>query len=162
MPIVDSIKSFQNAYNHDSEVLKNSILNEAIEGKLVEQRPEEGTGEELYQQIQKEKEKLIKEGKIKKQKPLAEITEEEKPFEIPKNWKWCRIDSAFNLQSGKNISASEILEEKTESHEYPCYGGNGVRGYTKDYNREGTFPIIGRAGSAMWRYKYCHGQVLCH
>lgn len=158
MPIVDSIKSFQNAYNHDSEVLKNSILNEAIEGKLVEQRPEEGTGDELYQQIQKEKEKLIKEGKIKKQKPLAEITEEEKPFEIPKNWKWCRIDSAFNLQSGKNISASEILEEKTESHEYPCYGGNGVRGYTKDYNREGTFPIIGRQGALCGNINIAMGK----
>ena len=158
MPIVDSIKSFQNAYNHDSEVLKNSILNEAIEGKLVEQRPEEGTGEELYQQIQKEKEKLIKEGKIKKQKPLPEITEDEKPFEIPKNWKWCRIGSAFNLQSGKNISASEILEDKTETHEYPCYGGNGVRGYTKEYNREGTFPIIGRQGALCGNINIAMGK----
>ncbi|MDY6305760.1 MAG: restriction endonuclease subunit S [Oribacterium sp.] len=106
MPIVDSIKSFQNAYNHDSEVLKNSILNEAIEGKLVEQRPEEGTGDELYQQIQKEKEKLIKEGKIKKQKPLAEITEEEKPFEIPKNWKWVRWGNLSNsIQYGFNAPA---------------------------------------------------------
>ena len=60
--------------------LKNSILQLAIQGKLVEQRPEEGTGEELYQQIQAEKKKLIAEGKIKKEKPLPEITEEEIPF----------------------------------------------------------------------------------
>ena len=58
--------------------LKNSILQLAIQGKLVEQRPEEGTAEELYRQIQQEKQKLIKEGKIKKEKPLPEITEEEK------------------------------------------------------------------------------------
>lgn len=70
--------------------LKNSILQMAMQGKLVEQRPEEGTGEELYQQIQKEKQKLIKEGKIKKEKPLPEITEDEMPFEIPESWKWVR------------------------------------------------------------------------
>ena len=152
------IETKQNDYKRNSEILRESLLEKSIEGKLIEQRPEEGTGEELYQQIQKEKEKLIKEGKIKKQKPLAEITEDEKPFEIPKNWKWCRIGSAFNLQSGKNISASEILEDKTETHEYPCYGGNGVRGYTKEYNREGTFPIIGRQGALCGNINIAMGK----
>ena len=71
--------------------LKNSILQQAIQGRLVEQRPEEGTAEELYQQIQAEKQRLIKEKKIKKDKPLPEITEEEKPFEIPESWKWVRL-----------------------------------------------------------------------
>ena len=59
--------------------LKNSILQQAIQGKLVEQRPEEGSAEELYRQIQQEKQRLIAEGKIKKEKPLPEITEDEKP-----------------------------------------------------------------------------------
>ena len=59
------------------EQLKSSILQYAIQGKLVEQRPEEGTGEELYQQIQAEKQRLVKEGKIKKEKPLPEIAENE-------------------------------------------------------------------------------------
>ena len=68
--------------------LKSSILQLAIQGKLVEQRPEEGTGEELYQQIQAEKKRLIQEGKIKKEKPLPEIAEDEVPFEIPEGWKW--------------------------------------------------------------------------
>lgn len=71
--------------------LKNSILQLAIQGKLVEQRPEEGTGEELYRQIQAEKQKLIREGKIKKEKPLPEIAEDEVPFDIPENWKWVRL-----------------------------------------------------------------------
>ena len=71
--------------------LKNSILQLAIQGKLVEQRPEEGTAEELYQQIQAEKQALIKAGKIKKEKPLPEIAEEEKPFDIPDSWKWVRL-----------------------------------------------------------------------
>ena len=77
--------------------LKNSILQQAIQGKLVEQRPEEGTAEELFQQIQKEKQRLIADGKIKKEKPLPEITEEEKPFEIPERWKWVRLkDIVYN------------------------------------------------------------------
>ena len=70
------------------EQLKASILQYAIQGKLVEQRPEEGTAEELYQQIQAEKQRLIKEGKIKKDKPLPDIAEDEKPFDIPESWKW--------------------------------------------------------------------------
>lgn len=74
------------------EQLKASILQYAIQGKLVEQRPEEGTGEELYQQIQAEKQRLIKEGKIKKEKPLPEITENEIPFDIPESWKWVYLD----------------------------------------------------------------------
>ena len=73
--------------------LKSSILQLAIQGKLVEQRPEEGTGEELYQQIQAEKKRLIQEGKIKKEKPLPEIAEDEVPFEIPESWKWVRLES---------------------------------------------------------------------
>ena len=71
--------------------LKNSILQRAIQGTLVEQRPEEGTAEELYQLIQAEKQQLIKDGKIKKDKPLPEITEDEKLFDIPENWMWVRL-----------------------------------------------------------------------
>jgi type I restriction enzyme M protein len=71
--------------------MQKSLLQMAIQGKLVEQRPEEGTGEELYQQIQAEKQALIKAGKIKKDKPLPEITEDEKPFDIPEGWKWVRL-----------------------------------------------------------------------
>ena len=77
--------------------LKNSLLQLAIQGKLVEQRPEEGTGEELYRQIQAEKQKLIREGKIKKEKPLPEIAEDEVPFDIPESWKWVRVGNITTL-----------------------------------------------------------------
>ena len=83
------------------EDMKKSILQYAIQGKLVEQRAEEGTGEELYRQIQTEKQRLIKEGKIKKEKPLAEIAEEEIPFDIPESWKWVRLRSLGVFSSGK-------------------------------------------------------------
>ncbi len=71
--------------------LQKSILQLAIQGKLADQRPEEGTGEELYQQIQAEKQALIKAGKLKKEKPLPEITQDEIPFIIPESWKWVRL-----------------------------------------------------------------------
>ena len=88
------------------EDMKKSILQYAIQGKLVEQRPEEGTGEELYRQIQTEKQGLIKEGRIKKEKPLDEIAEDEIPFDIPENWKWVRWgDLSFSIQYGYNAPA---------------------------------------------------------
>ena len=77
--------------------MQKSILQMAIQGKLVEQRPEEGTGEELYKQIQAEKQKLIKADKIKKGKPLPEITENEIPFDIPESWKWVRVAQIVTL-----------------------------------------------------------------
>ena len=77
--------------------IKEKILQMAIQGKLVEQRPEEGTAEDLYQQIQEEKQNLIKEGKLKKEKPLAPIEDDEIPFDIPEDWKWVRLRSiVFN------------------------------------------------------------------
>mgnify|MGYP003311129068 CR=1 FL=1 len=89
------------------EDMKKSILQYAIQGKLVEQRAEEGTGEELYRQIQAEKQRLIKEGKIKKEKPLAEIAEDEIPFDIPESWKWVSVGSVcVNIQYGSSQKSS--------------------------------------------------------
>ena len=75
----------------NAQDLKNSILQRAIEGKLVPQRAEEGTARDLLAEIHAEKEKLIREKKIKKTKPLPEISNDEKPFDIPKNWAWVRL-----------------------------------------------------------------------
>ena len=90
------------------EQLKASILQYAIQGKLVEQRPEEGTGEELYQQIQAEKQRLIKEGKIKKEKALPEIAEDEIPFDIPENWCWVRLGEVTDYGTGKQVNQNNI------------------------------------------------------
>ena len=92
--------------------LKNSILQLAIQGKLVEQRPEEGTAQELYEQIQAEKQRLIKEGKLKKEKPLPEITEDEKPFEIPEGWMWVRFGHITNLLSGQDLKPTDYNDKK--------------------------------------------------
>ncbi len=80
-----------------SELTRKKILDLAIRGKLVDQIPEEGSAEDLYQQIQEEKQNLIKEGKLKKEKPLAPIEDDEIPFDIPEDWKWVRLRSiVFN------------------------------------------------------------------
>ncbi len=79
--------------------LKNALLQEAVQGKLVPQITSEGNARDLLEEIRKEKAKLVKEGKIKKDttkasasgRALPEITEEEIPFDIPENWCWCRL-----------------------------------------------------------------------
>jgi type I restriction enzyme S subunit len=110
--------------------LKNSILQMAIEGKLVEQRLEEGTGEELYKKIQTEKRRLIKTGKIKKEKPLPEITEEEKPFEIPESWKFIKLGEISQLLDG----------EKREGIVYPYLEARFLRGKADaKYRTKGRF-----------------------
>lgn len=94
------------------EQLKASILQYAIQGKLVEQQAEEGTGEELYQQIQAEKQRLVQEKKIKKEKPLAEIAEDEIPFDIPESWKWVRLgDCTGYSQTKPKISPKDITDD---------------------------------------------------
>ena len=95
--------------------LKNSILQLAIQGKLVPQIPEEGTAEELYQQIQAEKQKLIKEVKIKKEKKLPEITEDEIPFEIPESWKWVRLGDCTSYAYTKEKVASTDIDPEAWS-----------------------------------------------
>lgn len=92
--------------------LREAVLQAAIQGKLVEQRSEEGTGEGLYRQIQAEKQKLIKKGKIKKEKPSPPINEDDTPFDIPENWKWVRLhDVCLHIFSGKSPRYSTTLTE---------------------------------------------------
>ena len=89
------------------ERLKKSILQEAIEGRLVPQDPNDEPASVLLEKIRKEKARLVKEGKLKK-KDLEEkpISEDEKPFEIPESWEWVRIGTIFNHSSGKQLSGS--------------------------------------------------------
>ena len=113
--------------------MQKSILQMAIQGKLVEQRPEEGTGEELYQQIQQEKQKLIKEGKIKKEKPLTEITEEEKPFDIPVSWKWVRLNSIYNFIDYRGKTPTK------KQHGIRLIGSANIRNGYLDFSKEDVY-----------------------
>ena len=100
------------------EDMKKSLLQYAIQGKLVEQRSEEGTAEELFAQIQEEKQRLIRDKKIKKEKPLPEITDDEKPFDIPESWKWVRLGEIVTVLGGKRIPAGRQLTTENTGYKY--------------------------------------------
>ena len=157
--------------------LKNSILQWAIQGKLVPQDPNDEPASVLLERIRAEKARLVKEGRIKKDKNESIIfrgednshyekfpdgtvkcIDEEIPFEIPQGWVWARIFHVFSLQAGKNIKASEISVEQTETHPYPCFGGNGLRGYVGYFNNEGEKPLIGRQGALCGNLNMSYGH----
>ena len=131
-----------------AQQLKNAILQEAIEGRLVPQDPNDEPASILLEKIRKEKERLVKEGKLKKKDlEVKPISEDEIPFEIPESWEWVRIKTIFSMQAGKNVTSSDINSESNDIYKYPCYGGNGLRGYVKRYNTDGVFPLVGRQGA---------------
>ena len=98
--------------------LKNALLQEAVQGKLVPQIASEGNTRDLLEEIRKEKAKLIKEGKLKTEKPFEEIKEDEISFDIPANWCWCRIGDICNVRGGKRIPAGRKLTKENTGHKY--------------------------------------------
>ena len=160
----DSAKSTVDNINKNfPDQLKKSILQEAVMGKLVPQDENDEPASVLLERIREEKQRLIAEGKLKKDKHESIIycrdnshyekldgvercIDDEIPYDIPLNWAWCRIKNIFNLQAGKNIQASQIHNVST-GDDYLCYGGNGIRGYVDSYNHDGDYPIIGRQGA---------------
>ena len=88
--------------------LRQSVLQAAMQGKLTTQKAEDGDARGLLLAIREEKEKLIKEKKSKKEKPLAPITDEEIPFDIPENWVWCKLGELVSVISGTSYNKSEV------------------------------------------------------
>ena len=157
--------------------LKNSILQWAIQGKLVPQDPNDEPASVLLERIRAEKKRLIKEGKIKKDKNESIIyrgddnsyyekfadgrvvcIDDEIPFDIPQSWEWTRLKNMFSLQAGKNITSSEIKSSADDLFKYPCFGGNGLRGYVRRYNNKGIKPLIGRQGALCGNLNMSYGQ----
>lgn len=96
LSVIKKIGSCQDKYSNNLEVLINKIIDAGMQGKLTQQTDSEKSADILYEEIQEEKKKLIKEGKIKKGKKLSEIKDEEIPYDIPLNWKWVRIGNVIN------------------------------------------------------------------
>ena len=146
----------------DTKKLRQKILDLAIHGKLVPQDPNDEPASVLLERIRAEKEKLIKEGKIKapmKSKSTGDTSHYPKdvPFEVPEGWVWSTLGEYFNLQAGKFISADDIHEESSH-YPYRCFGGNGIRGYVATFNRTGDYPIIGRQGALCGNINYASGE----
>lgn len=158
LPLIDHLAELEREREHlDSEfaqAIERAILQAAISGKLTDQLSEDGTAAELLETIQAERQQLEKEGKIKKQKPLPPVGKADEPFELPDSWDWSRLGHVFNMQAGKNIAVGNI----SEVGDYPCYGGNGIRGYVADYNRDGTYPLIGRQGALCGNINVASGR----
>ena len=116
----------------NAQQLRNSILQEAIEGRLVPQDPNDEPASVLLDRIREEKKRLVKEGKLKK-KDLEEtpISEDEKPFEIPESWEWHRIGFLASLYTGNSIS-KDVKESKYINVKGRWYIG------TKDVNFDNT------------------------
>lgn len=152
--------------------LKNSILQYAMEGKLVPRIEDEGTAEELYKQIQKEKQRLIKEGKIKKEKPLPPISDNEVPFEIPQSWKWVRLGEICNyIHRGKSpkygTSNLRVIAQKCNQwdglHLDRCLYADkeSIPSYSEErYTKEGDIIINSTGGGTVGRTGYIDASVV--
>ena len=146
----------------DTKKLRQKILDLAIHGKLVPQDPNDEPASVLLERIRAEKEQLIKEGKIKAPKKSKSAGDtfhyqHQMPWELPEGWVWSTLGDFLNLQAGKFIQASDI-HDKSPQYPYPCYGGNGIRGFVSSYNRMGSFPIVGRQGALCGNINYASGK----
>ena len=132
--LFDQIDQAEKAYNELSgplsERFRQLCLEKAIQGKLVPQL---------------ESEPVVNQ--------IGDIPDN-CPFRLPGKWKWVKLGAVFSLKAGKFISASEIKD----SGAYPCYGGNGKRGYVDKFNREGRFPLIGRQGALCGNINLVDGK----
>ena len=146
------------------EALKKSILQEAVQGKLVPQDPSDEPAEALLERIRAEKQRLIKEGKIKKDKHESVIfrrdnshyekldgvercIDDELPFEIPENWRWCRLGTIAAVLGGKRIPAGRKLTEFNTGHVYIRVSDMTDGGVSTDrllYVPEDIYPSISK------------------
>lgn len=104
MPLIDEYGKAEEQLNKLNtefpDKLRKSILQQAVQGKLTERDPADKPASELLKRIKAEKEALIKSGKIKKEKPLPAITDNEKPFDIPNTWEWVRLAEVIDVRDG--------------------------------------------------------------
>ena len=108
----ESYNRLQKIDNEFEDKLKQSVLQYAMEGKLVKQNPSDEPASELIKKIENEKAELIKEGKIKKSKKLPAITDDEKPFDIPDSWEWVRLGNITIYQNGYAYKSSQLTKIK--------------------------------------------------
>ena len=162
----------------DTKALRQKILDLAIRGKLVPQDPNDEPAAILLEKIREQKQQMFKEGKLKKkdikndsiifkgednlhyekfQDGTIKCIEDEIPFEIPEGWAWARLKHVCMMAAGKSKQTNQIKAEPFEGC-YPCFGGNGIRGYVDEYNQDGTFSIVGRQGALCVNVKIASGK----
>ena len=139
----------------DTKALRQKILDLAIHGKLVSQDPNDEPASVLLERIRAEKERLIKEGKIKKGKKSAKTSDKPHyPYELPKGWCETTLGNTIVIKSGDAIKVRDNRIGK-----YPIYGGNGITGYNESYNVDGINIIIGRVGFYCGSVHYVDNKI---
>ena len=147
------------------ERLRKSILQEAIQGKLVSQDPNDEPASMLLNRIAVEKQKLLKEGKLKKKDVIESVIfkgddnkyyenvngkvldiSDEVPFDIPDTWCWCRVGDIVNILDSYR---KPVSKGDRESGKYPYYGANGILDYVNSYLFDGDYILIGEDGSVL-------------
>ena len=154
--ISKSIENAQQQYSSDLEILKSKIIDAGIQGKLTEQLSEDGTADELLEQIAEEKKQLVKEKKIKATKALPEITEDEIPFVIPDNWKWVRFNDIANIIGTGMIRSGQ---EQYAEADYYYFKMNNIENFTGkcDFN---NMTMVNASDEEFERYKLKDGDFL--
>ena len=162
----------------DTKALRQKILDLAIRGKLVPQDPNDEPASVLLERIREQKKQMVKDGKLKP-KDIKKDTvifkgddnlhyekfsdgtvkciEDEIPFDLPDGWEWARLKHICMMVAGKSKPSEQIKHTPFEGS-YPCFGGNGIRGYVDEYNRDGTFSIIGRQGALCGNINVASGK----
>ena len=163
------------------KILRQSILQQAVEGKLCEQDPKDEPARVLLERIKAEKERLIAEKKIKKQKPLLPISEEEKPFDLPKGWELCRLgDILIANEYGTSQKADDLngsipvlRMNNIKSNGEMCYSnlkyvGTNIKDLPKLYlekgdilfNRTNSYDLVGKTGLFEENSRYTFASYL--
>ena len=127
----------------DVEKINAYILQLAVQGRLLPQDEQDEPACKLLERIRAEKESLVKQGLIKKEKPLPPVSLKEVPFEIPKSWVWTRLGEIMEFNYGKSLPEKKRLEGFI-----PVYGSNGLVGYHSTPLVLNSCIIIGRKGSS--------------
>lgn len=126
--------------------LRDNILQLAIQGKLTyhwrEENPNVEDASVLLERIKREKAQLVKDKKIKKEKPFPEIAKDETPCALPEGWVWCRLGAIIKISSGDGLTSANM----DKNGKIPVYGGNGITGYHSKYNVDKPEIVIGRVG----------------
>ena len=162
----------------DTKALRQKILDLAIRGKLVPQDPNDEPASVLLERIREQKMQMVKEGELKAkdikndtiifvgednlhyekfQDGTIKCIEDEIPFEVPEGWSWARLKNICMMAAGKTKPSNQIRPKQFEGC-YPCFGGNGIRGYVDDYNQNGTFSIVGRQGALCGNINIASGK----
>jgi type I restriction enzyme S subunit len=128
--------------------LRELILTLAVQGKLVAQDPKDEPASVLLKEIRAEKDRLIAEGKIKRDKPVAEIADEEKPFGLPRGWEWVRFGDASINRDGERIPVSSSDRDNL-AKTYDYYGASGVIDKIDGFLFDKTLLLIGEDGANL-------------